>query len=283
MIGKPWSFIRSHLPLIALLAVIVVIAFFPPGWDWINWFRPATLAMLSGESPYNLKGFFNPPWLLIPFIPLAFLPERVGVVVISIAYITSYIFVSRKLGAKALTIAVLLTSPSFFYGLTFANIDWIVALGFLMPPQIGLFFVLVKPQIGLGISIYWLFESWRNGGVKQVVKVFFPVTIAFIFSFFLYGLWPLRSQQWASNSSLWPVSIPIGLVLLTTAIRNRRRGLSIVASPFLAPYVGVQSWAIATLGLLPHQLETIVAVLGLWVVHIVENEQLRMWLFGSFL
>ena len=282
MTRNPWSFIKNHLPLIALLVVIVVIAFFPPGWDWINWFRPATLAMLSGESPYNIEGFFNPPWLLIPLIPLAFLPERVGVVVISIAYITSYIFVSRKLGAKALTIAVLLASPSFFYGLTFANVDWIVALGFLMPPQIGLFFVLVKPQIGLGISIYWLIESWRNGGMKHVVKTFFPVTIVLIISFILYGLWPLRSQQWASNSSLWPVSIPIGLVLLTTAIRNRSRGLSIVASPFLAPYVGVQSWAIATMGLLPHQLETIVAVIGLWVVHLIENEQLRTWIFGSF-
>ena len=216
--------------------------------------------MLSGQSPYAVASFYNPPWVLLPLIPIALLPERIGVVLLSMAYLGSFIFVARRLGAKPLTTLLLITFPNFVFGLSFANIDWMVALGLILPPQIGLFLVLAKPQIGIALAIYWLVEAWRQDKIKTVVKVFAPVGVAFVISLLLYGLWPLRPQYFAANSSLWPMSIPIGLVLLIGAIRNRKKGLAIVASPFLSPYVGVQSWSVSILGLLPYQIETIAAI-----------------------
>lgn len=275
-----WDFIRSKIYYVPIIVVIVVISFFPVGWDWINWFRPACLEMIAGRSPYNLSGFYNPPWVLLPLIPLALFPEKVGVVVISLIYLSTFVFVSRKLGARPLTTFLLMTTPNFLlYGLSFANIDWMVVLGLIMPPQIGLFFVLAKPQIGLGIAFFWIFETYQKGKLKAVIKAYSPVTIALILSFLVYGLWPLKPQQWAANSSLWPASIPIGLTLITVAIQNRRKGPAILSSPFLSPYVGIQSWPVAMLGLLPNQLATILATIGIWVVNIMENDNLRMWLF----
>jgi hypothetical protein len=270
MISFDWSYLRSRIGLIFILAIIIVLSFFPAGWDWIRWYRPGCLALLAGESPYQLEGFFNPPWVLLPLIPLAFLPERVGVAVMTMAYLGSFIFVARKLGGKPLTIFLMMTTPNFlFYGLSFANIDWMVMLGLIMPPQIGLFFVMAKPQIGLGIAIFWLFESYQQGKFIKVIKDFAPVTIAFIISFLLYGLWPLRPLELATNTSLWPMSIPIGLVLLSFALRKGQKGLAILSSPFLSPFVGVQSWPVALLGLLPHQIESIMAVAGMWAIYFI--------------
>lgn len=186
---------------------------------------------------------------------------------------------STEIGAKPLTVILIMTTPNFlFYGLSFANIDWMVVLGLIMPPQIGLFLVLAKPQIGMGVAFYWAYEAYQKGGGKTVLRTFTPVTLALLISILLYGLWPFRPQNWAANTSLWPESIPIGLALLTASFRNRQKGLALVSSPFLSPYVGVQSWSVAVLGLLPRQIETI--IVGMWVVNLIENERMRMWLFG---
>src|SRR5690606_38971700 len=75
------------------------------------------------------------------------------------------------------------------------NIDWLPLVGFVLPPQIGLFFILIKPQMGLAVALFWLVEAWREGGLREVIRVFGPVGAALALSLALYGLWPLRSSQ----------------------------------------------------------------------------------------
>jgi hypothetical protein len=84
----------------------------------------------------------------------------------------------------------------------------------------------------------------------------------------LYGLWPLRSSELSTvqwNASFWPASIPVGIVLAVSALKNLNKRLAIIASPFLSPYIGAYSLSIPVLGLLPDQIETIAAVAGLWI------------------
>jgi len=48
------------------------------GTDWVTSFKPATLALIHGENIYlESYKFFNPPWIVFPLIPFAFLPDRI--------------------------------------------------------------------------------------------------------------------------------------------------------------------------------------------------------------
>jgi hypothetical protein len=227
----------------------------PPqvGVDWKGAFRKACLELLNGRSPYNNSAFFNPPWTLLPLLPIALLSPALGSAVMYVLNLFVYLFAAWKL-----KINVWLTIPFMvFSGMLInsnnGNIEGIIALGFILPPQIGLFFILAKPQIGVAVAIFWLIESWRAGGAQKVLIVFLPVVLAYIFSFLVFGFWILNSfnvvDKWW-NTSIWPRGIPIGVILLGLAIWKREIKFAIAASPFFAPYLTIHSWAFTWLGLL---------------------------------
>jgi hypothetical protein len=246
--------------------------FLPSAVDWQSTFRPAALKLVTGRSPYEIEGFFNPFWTLIPLIPIAIFPAQIGRGILFVVTLVSFTYTARHMGAKLLAILVILFSPPSIHGLLNGNIDWLVLLGLAFPPRIGLFFIMIKPQIGIAIIIFWIVEAWRNGGWKQVLHLIWPVSTVFLISIFLYGFWPLRSTReidlwW--NASLWPASIPVGLVLLTTALRKRKINYAMGASPCLSPYVLLHSWIIALYSIINSLPELIVSVLGLWLLVII--------------
>ena len=118
------------------------------------------------------------------------------------------------------------------------------------------------------MALYWLVEAWRQGGLGQVAKTFLPVSVLILLSLLMFGLWPLKipnlfDAYW--NISLWPLSIPIGLVLVTLALRHRKASYAYMASPFLSPYVGSYSYGTVILGLVSSTWETLAAVGGFWI------------------
>jgi hypothetical protein len=252
-----------------LFAAIYLI--FPTGKDWETILRPAALTLVNGKSPY-ITGYYNPPWALIPLLPLLPLSPKIGSVILSVVNFLSFGYVAYRLGARPLALALIVLSPPVIYGVLDPNFDWLVALGLILPPQIGLFFISVKPQLGVVLALYWLVVAWKAGGFRQVVKVFAPITITLLISLALYGLWPLRSSELSTvrwNASFWPASIPVGIVLAVSALKNLNKRLAITASPFLSPYVGAYSLSIPVLGLLPDQIETIAAIAGLWIFQFI--------------
>lgn len=262
---------KVKIGLLVVLWIVIVILIslrFKTGYDWENFFKPATLALLQGKSPYSVEGFYSPPWLLLPFIPLALLPTNQGGAILFVLNLLSFAFVAYRLGAKPLTMVILIFSPHVIAGSFAANVDWIAILGFLLPPQIGLFFVMLKPQIGLGVAVFWLVEAWRRGRIKEVLRTFAPVTLLYLLSFVIFGFWPARYLELPDsvwNTSMFPYSIAVGLVLLGLAVKNRSLNPAIAASPFLSPYVAWYTWPVAVLGLLPSQVSVWLAVAGLWL------------------
>ncbi|WKZ41239.1 MAG: hypothetical protein QY328_04190 [Anaerolineales bacterium] len=258
------------LLVVGLIGVSYLVApIIPAGVDWQTAFRPAALEILSLRSPYNVPGFFNPPWATIALIPFALFPEQVGRVLLIIAGFISYAFVAHKLGGKIWAVIALLLSPPVMHNTLNGNIDWLAMLGVIMPPQIGLFFVTIKPQIGVAIVIFWLVESWRNGGWMETIRVFSPITLVTLVSFIFFGAWPLRAQVeidlwW--NASLWPMSLPVGLVLLIASLRKRDMFFSMGASPCFSPYILLHSWVVAIYAVIRSTPETIAAVIGLWIL-----------------
>jgi hypothetical protein len=246
--------------------------YFPRGVDWHTAFRPATLELLSGRSPYNIQGFFNPPWTLLPLIPFAVLPENVGRALLVIAGFIAFAYTGHKMGGSKLATTAILLSPPVMHCTLNGNIDWLALLGVIMPPQIGLFFVSTKPQIGIAIAAFWLVESWRDGGWRETLRVFLPITLTGILSLLLYGMWPLRAGVEVGlwwNASLWPMSLPVGLVLIVTAIRSRKLAYAMGASPCFSPYILLHSWVVAVYALIQSTPETVAAVIGLWLLVLI--------------
>lgn len=261
--------------LVATLGLLVALAarFAPPGIDWSETFRLSGLAVLQGKSPYIIEGFRYPPWAVLGVLPFAWLPENIGRGAFLVASLLAFAYVPYRLGAKPLALGAYLVSPPVLHCLLNANIDWLPILGFVLPPRIGLFFVIIKPQVGIGMAIFWLLDHLLHKGWRATLTTFAPVSIALLVSFALFGFWPLRFSDpvgfwW--NASLWPASIPVGLVLLVTSIRRRTPEFAMPASPCLSPYVLLHSWAGALVALSRLQVEMVAAVIGLWIVVILQ-------------
>lgn len=185
--------------------------------------------------------------------------------------LVAFAYTSIKLGATPIGMVAFLLSPPVIHSLVNANIEWIPLLGFILPPRLGLFFIAVKPQTGFAVVINWLVKSWRVGGYRELFKLFSLVILAYTLSIIIFGLWPAQSISVLDiardyNASLWPMSIPMGLVLLIFSIRKERKEFAIAASPWLSPYVLFHSWSSSVVALSAYTVEMITAVFGLWVL-----------------
>jgi len=264
--------LRKWLFYAALLITFALVTWFwytymPMRSHWTTFFRPAIHELLSFRTPYSVEGFYNPPWGLIPLIPFYLLPERLGWALLATTTFFVYGFVAHKMGAKWYLIALMLLLPHTLYSGLQVNVDWLVAIGFILPPKYGLFLILLKPQLGFPLALFWFIEEFRVGGIRQVFKTFLPVSVAFGLSFLIYGLYLTSSSEliMLDGASLWPYSIPLGIALFIQSIKSRERNLSILAAPFLSPYIQPYSLSFALLGLLPGQLWTMTGVASLWL------------------
>jgi hypothetical protein len=152
-----------------------------------------------------------------------------------------------------------------------SNLDWMPLLGFVLPPQWGLFLIAVKPQLGFTVALWWLVEAWQKGGWRETARVFGPAVLALLVSLALYGPWPLNGLEIARlsagwNASLWPMSIPVGLGLMWAAVRRRDQRFAMGAAPCLSPYVLFHAWSGAVAALAANTGEMFAVVTGLWIL-----------------
>jgi hypothetical protein len=263
------------LMVLALLAgsLILIAPLLPVGLDWQNTYRPAALAMLRGESPFSVEIYYAAPWALIPLMPFALLPYAIGRFFVFLLGLGAFAFTAHRLGAGKWTMMIFMLSASVVGCLNNGNIEWMPLLGSVLPPQFGLILLAVKPQVGIGLGLYWLVMIWREKGFLEVVKVFAPVTVLLLLSFVVYGFWPLRFDQtlaWSvDNTTLGLQGMFIGGVGLVWAIRNRSEKAALASGPFFSPYVLQFTWSAALVPLLDKPAELLAAVVLLWVPVVV--------------
>ena len=268
---------KKRLLLIGVVSLLFVVIYFGinqiwpiVGIDWKETFYPAARAVLDGKSPYRVPTLRNAPWTILLLLPFALFSETAGGILFFIVSLGLYAWTAYRLKASRIALAVFLLSPPVVYGLKMLNVDVFVLIGFTLPASIGLFFVLIKPQMGIAMIPFWLVKAYQQGGVKQAVQTFMPATIALALSFLLFGNWLSGKQAdllvsfW--NASLWPWAIPIGVVLLALALRDLRDDFAMAASPFLSPYLAYHSWVSVLAGLIRHDFEFMIAVGAMWFV-----------------
>jgi hypothetical protein len=250
-------------------AFAAVVKFLPVGLDWRDTYRPAALAMLRGESPFSVEIYYAAPWALIPLMPFALMPYAIGRAGVFVLGLAAFAFTAHRMGARGWVMVVFLCSAAVVGCLNNGNIEWMPLLGIVLPPQLGLVLLAVKPQVGVGLGLFWMFMIWRSDGPLKVLKTFAPVTVLLLISFALYGLWPLRFEQtiaWsADNTSLGWYGMALGWAVLMRAIRKGDEGMALASGPLLAPYVLQFTWSALLVYLLKHPLELAGTVAILWV------------------
>jgi len=240
--------------------------FLPLGQDW-NGIRNAIHAMLAGRSPY-IDTVFNPPWILALLVPAAILPVKLGGALLSFLNLSVYAFAALRMGKSPWLAALLLITPAMFRQMVDPNLEFLVVMGLLLPPRLGIFLILAKPQLGAFVALFWIVEAWREGGPRQTIQLLVPITLVTLASIALYGWWPLRGFGLIGsfqNVSMWPTSIILGIPLIVYALQTRQMNLALLSTLFLAPYYGVYSIHVPLLGLLPHRFLTLSAVIGFWI------------------
>lgn len=249
------------------------------GVDWHIVFRPAALELASGRSPYglnipdNVMRFYNAPWTLLPLLPIALLPPAVGQATMVTLIIVSLVYVAYRFDASPTAILAFMLSIPVLLTLDNLNLEFMVLLGLILPPQIGLFFLVVKPQMSIGYIVYLAYKQWKEGGIRQAAKVFWPVSVATLLSFIPFGFWPrwMLVANEVHDSNIWPVGLVIGFSFLYLAITNEDERKAITSSPFLSPYVSPMSWMISLIEAMKNEKLMIVLSISTWIAHLLPN------------
>lgn len=248
--------------LYTVFAIILVIAVYLasrlPSADWFDTFDPAARGVFSGLSPYHRPAYANPVWGVVPLLPLVLFPPEIahGLMYVACVLILLYILWHLKAGIVASTAFFL--SPTAIGALLVNNLDPIVISGILFPPAWGLFLLVLKPQIGFGVIVYYLVEIWRKHGFWRVARAFAPVSLAWLISAVLFPVWIERmmsAPQLIWNRSLFPYLIPLGLFLLWLAFRYENPYFALASSLFFAPYHSLYSYIAVQIGLMHPDVE----------------------------
>jgi hypothetical protein len=246
------------LCLLVALAVAVYAASLLPTADWFETFDPAARGVFSGLLPYERSGYVYPPWAVVPLLPIVLFPANIAHGLMFVVSLLILVYIMWRLRLPALAAAAFLVSPTAVGALLVNNIDPFIIAGILFPPAWGLFLLVIKPQIGFGVTLFYLVETYRLGRFRQVLKTFVPVSAAYLLSALFFPVWierMLNNPQNPWNRSVFPYAIPLGIFLLWLSIRKRNPYFALASAPFLVPYHTFYTYIVVQIGLMHPDVE----------------------------
>jgi hypothetical protein len=260
--------------MVLVVALRLLTRIIPFSSDWEVYFRPITLGWLSGRLVLYTDtrwgwGFWNPPWILWPLIPLAAWPVWLGWGVLVVVTLLIMIWLTRDYArrwlvfASPLIIDLILDGPVEVIPMLGIALGWLAAD---QPYLLGVALVLMaaKPQACF-LAALWLLLHHRH----RIRALLLPAAV-FVLSLVVHGWdWPLR---WASGPSLlslipsehnitpwrsiglWmaPVALALSVWVLRLPRTRRNLGALLVANVLVSPFMGSYSLVhVLTFGLLP--------------------------------
>jgi len=245
------------------MSVIVAVwmASYVPNADWFATFDPAARGLFQGRLPYEQQFFMTPPWAILALVPFVMFPPNFARGLGLVAGLGVLIYTAWRLHAPKIAMIALLISPTAIGSFLAGNLDPLVLLGIFLPPLWGLFFLMIKPQVGIGVAIYYLTQTWQRYKWIGIMRTFSPIFLAYIISGFLFPVWINRmiskpSDVW--NRSIFPYGIPLGLFFLWLAVKRRNAFFALAAAPFLSPYLTFYTYLMVQIGLLHEDVEKVI-------------------------
>jgi len=181
---KVWNRHKNKIILLGLFLMGYFIASSIITTNSIDW--DETFYAIAGNplAPYAASSHFvNPPWaVLTVFWAGWFSLEQSYFLQTGLMFLFTGWMILNRVGEKSAVIPILLTFTSFPFVLNMymGNIDWVIAIGFILGNGWGLPFLLVKPQAGLFAAIAW----WKRANNK--FHFFIPALVVIFGSFALW-------------------------------------------------------------------------------------------------
>lgn len=202
-------------------------------------------------SPYGFETsrFIYPPWAAVVFTIFSHMPFIVATLVqicLFFAILTAVILKFKGgMGAAIITF----TSFIMFDAVLELNIEWLIYLGLLVPPQWSGPFLIIKPQSAFG---YWL-------GLRkyELVWLLIVLLLTILVSLVIWGAWPLPMLEEIRTHTLAsayysiniaplsflpvPIALAIGVITAVLSVRRHDPAMGILAGLFFVPYITLYS------------------------------------------
>jgi hypothetical protein len=242
------AFISAVIVCSAIILTLFVFTYLPVTYlDWIESFRPAAV---DWQAPYR-PGVYNPPWLYAILHPFTWLDPRLGV---GLLMVISVVIVGAYVGTPKKAVVVACSAPLIVM-VTLGQIDALVLLGLMIPGEIGLVWLLMKPQ---GVFLAALRRiNFRSATILILVLV----SSIIIWGFWWQDLLRIRSLFHSGhNASFFPYTILFGLLPLYLGLKRKSDAMLCLASICISPYFMITS-----------MLPTVAAIVR-------ESDDKRIWL-----
>lgn len=248
VVKKTYSIPSDYILLSLLFVIGFLLSSFINANDWDGAFYEAGHNFLN---PYSVYTFMNPPWLLLVLTPLTIFPYAFSQA-LNLG-ITFLVFGALLLRLKANPISFVLFFLSFPFLLAYSHgtVEWLPALAWLLPPQVGIWLVSVKPQAGGLVAVEWFLKS------KKRVKLLAILGVTFLVSLLVWGFWVpnmmenvhkvQREGMQGWNLSLFPYLIPLGVAMWIYILWKRPSNSELLA--MLSTYCFVPYFAWSSLAL----------------------------------
>lgn len=251
------SLLAGALILLAVLGLVVVFYRVEVGgaWllrgvfgvDYVHFFRPA----LAAVEPYAVPGFYNPFWVFLPVWVSGWFGVY-GLAVWVVMNLCCFVWVCLRLKMPLWAVIPFLVFSGALMGVLVGNVEGFVALGLVLPAPVGIVFLMMKPQIGLAVTAYYVLEALIYSGWRKAALILVPVLVLFSVSFILYGDWFLKPLELIGRGYntifYFPIGVPVGVALVVAGVARRNVGYALMAIPFTTPYMIFHTWAFPFLG-----------------------------------
>ena len=238
-------------------------------WDWLAYYRPAVLELLSGNNPHLIEGYFTPTLTLFPLIPFVLLGD-IGTWLMFFTSLLSIAFVLWRYHASPIAIGAFMLSMLTVHSIALGNVEWLVMLGLIAPAPLAILLLTIKPQMSCIAILLICLNQYKSGGIVKLSQSLVPVILATLVSFCLYGFYPASwSIASPNNATLIPAILPLALAVSIKAFRDNDLLLAFGVSPCFAPRISPQAWMGALVPFSRNQWEMLAASVGTWIIFVM--------------
>ncbi len=197
-------------------------------------------------APYDTVGFVNVPWTALLLAPFGLIPLELSTLIQTILYFLCLTVLVKRMGGSLRHVLLALTSFIALDAALELNVDWLIALGILLPVMWSGPFLIIKPQVALGI--------YAGAQLRQLVIAALVVGVMLALSLLLWGWWPPQMLASIAQHSLnrpfnlAPVALmpavlsyAVGLVIGIRAVQKKDAVLGVYAWLFFVPYITLYS------------------------------------------